>query len=129
VSTEYIPAEAEPAPYKILQALPKALDDNSSLKRASAEEITKQINTGGYLEEKAKPSLVAEMPNIMRAGGPGLRSPVLQPCSLELFWDADAGQISDGIDLGLNLGERRWYLLPDLAHGAGSQGRLGLAGG
>lgn len=48
---------------------------------------------------------------VMRAGGLGLRSPTLQPCSLELFWDADAGHISGGIDLGLNL-ERRGA--PDL---------------
>ena len=103
MSSEHLPTEDEPAPREVLQALQKALHDDSSLKRASAEELVRQLSIGGYLEAKASLSLVAEMLRIMRAGGLGLRSPVLQPCSLELFWDADAGQVSGGIDLGLNL--------------------------
>ena len=103
MSSEHLPTEDEPTPREILQALQKALHDNSSLKRASAEEVIRQISVGGYLKVRASPSLVAEMLRIMRAGGLGLRSPMLQPCSLELFWDADAGQVSGGIDLGLNL--------------------------
>jgi hypothetical protein len=51
------------------------------------------------------------MLKVMRAGGLGLRSPVLQPCSLELFWDTDAGHVSGSIDLGLNL---EWRGAPDL---------------
>jgi len=111
VSSEHLPTEDEPAPREILQALQKALHNNSSLKRASAEEVIRQISSGGYLEAKPSRSLVADMLKVMRAGGLGLRSPVLQPCSLELFWDADAGQVSGGIDLGLNL---EWRGAPDL---------------
>jgi len=103
VSSEHLPAEDEPAPREILQALQRALHDNSSLKRTSDEELVRQLSIGGYLEAKASPSLVADMLGVMRAGGLGLRSPVLSPCSLELFRDADAGQVSSGIDLGLNL--------------------------
>ena len=91
MSSEHLPTEVEPAPREILQALQKALDDNSSLKRAPAEEVTRQNNIGSYLEAKASPSLVADMLKVMRAGGLGLRSPMLQPCSLEIFWDASAG--------------------------------------
>ena len=61
MSSEHLPTEDEPAPREILQALQKALDDNSSLKRAPAEEVTRQINIGSYLEAKASPSLVADM--------------------------------------------------------------------
>jgi hypothetical protein len=111
VSSEHLPTEGEPTPREILQALQKALHDNSSLKRATTEEVVRQINIGGYLEAKASPSLVADMLKVVRAGGLGLRSPVLQPCSLELFWDASAGQVSGGIDLGLNL---EWRGAPDL---------------
>ena len=106
MSSEHLPTEDEPAPREILQALQKALRDNSSLKTSSAEEVTRQLSIGGYLEAKASPSSVAKMLKVMRVGGLGLRSPVLQPCSLEFFWDADAGQISSGIDLGLNLAWR-----------------------
>jgi hypothetical protein len=111
VSSEHLPTEGEPTPREVLQALQKALHDNSSLKRATAEEVVRQINIGGYLEAKASPSLVADMLKVVRAGGFGLRSPELQPCSLELFWDASAGQVSGGIDLGLNL---EWRGAPDL---------------
>lgn len=111
MSSEHLPSEHEPGLREILQALQKALHDNSSLKRASAEEITRQISIDGYPEAKAKPSLVEDMLEIMGARGLGLRSPVLQPYSLEFFWDADAGRVSGGIDLGLNL---KWRGAPDL---------------
>jgi hypothetical protein len=111
VSSEHPPSEDEPNPRETLQALQKVLHNNSSLKRASAGEVTRELNIGGYLEAKPSPSLVEEMLKIMRVGGLGLRSPELQPCSLELFWDADAGQVSGGVDLGLNL---EWRGAPDL---------------
>jgi len=111
VSSEHLPTEDEPTPRQILLALQKALQDNSSLKRASDEEVIRQLSVGGYLKAKVKPSLVADMLEIMRVGGLGLRSPVLQPCSLEEFWDADAGRVSGGVDLGLNL---EWRGAPDL---------------
>jgi hypothetical protein len=99
MSSEHLPTEDEPTPREVLQTVQKALHVNSSLKRATAEEVTRQIHIGGYLEARASPSLVADMLEVMRAGGLGLRSPELQPCSLELFWDGSAGQVSDGIDL------------------------------
>ena len=111
MSSEHLPTEDEPFPREILQALQKALHDNPSLKRASAEELAKQLSVGGYLKAKASPPLVADMLRIMKAGGLGLRSPVLQPCSLDYFRDADAGQVSGNIDLGLNL---EWRGAPDL---------------
>jgi hypothetical protein len=98
MSSEHLPTEDEPTPREVLQAVQKALHVNSSLKRATAEEVTRQIHIGGYLEARASPSLVADMLEVMRAGGL-LRSPELQPCSLELFWDGSAGHVSDGIDL------------------------------
>ena len=74
MSSEHLPTEDEPAPREVLQALQKALHDNSSLKRASAEELAKQLSVGGYLKAKASPPLVADMLRIMKAGGLGLRA-------------------------------------------------------
>jgi len=112
MSSEHLPTEHEPAPREILQALQKALHENSSLKRASAEVVKKQISIDGYPDAKVSSPLVADMLQIMRAGGLGLRSPVLQPCSLEFSWDTDEGRVSSRVDLGLNL---EWRGVPDLS--------------
>ena len=93
MSSEHLPTEDEPTPRKILQALQEAFHNNLSLKRASTEEIIRQISVGGYLKAKPSPSLVVDMLRVMWRGGFGLRSPVLEPCYLELFLEADAGQV------------------------------------
>ena len=111
MSSENPIAEDEPGPSEVLRALQEALSNESWLKRSSTEEVAKQLNVGGYLQGKPSSSLVAEMLRVMRAGGLGLRSPTLQPCSLEVYWDADAGHVSDGIEFGLNL---EWHGAPDL---------------
>jgi hypothetical protein len=77
--------EREPSPSEILRALQEAFSDDSGLKRSSAEEVTGQLNVGGYLQGKPSPSLVADMIEVMKAGDLGLRSPTLQPCSVVFF--------------------------------------------
>ena len=85
MSNEHIPAEDGPGPREILQALQEAFSRDSRLKRSSTEEVTRQLTIGGYLQGRPSPSLVADMLEVMRTGGLGLRSPALQPCSLEFF--------------------------------------------
>ncbi len=99
MSSKYLPTQDEPTPREILQALQKALHDNSSLKRASAEELARQLNIGGYLKAKPSPSLVADMLKVMWWGSFGLRSAVLEPCEVKWFWDR-------GINTALNLAWR-----------------------
>jgi hypothetical protein len=95
--------EHEPSPSEILRALQEALSKDSRLKRSSIEEVAKELSLGGYLQVKPSLLLVADMLEVMKMGGLGLRSPTLQPCSVEVFWDADAGRISSSVALGLNL--------------------------
>jgi hypothetical protein len=95
--------EHEPSPSEILRALQEALSNNSWLKRSSTEEVVRQLNLGGYLQEKPSLSLVEDMLEVMKDGGLGIRSPTLQPCSVESSWDADEGRVSGTWDLGLNL--------------------------
>jgi len=54
---------------------------------------------------------VADVLEILRAGGLGLRSPTLVPCSPELFWDDDRGSIVSNIDLRLGI---EWIGAPDI---------------
>jgi hypothetical protein len=111
VSSGYIQARDGPGPTEILQALRQALSDNSRLKRgAPTEEIATQLIIGGYLQEKPSLTLVEEMLEVLEAGGLGLRSPTLQPCSLEFFWDDDRGGLGN-IDLSMSI---EWVGAPDM---------------
>jgi hypothetical protein len=50
-----------PGPDEILGVLKKAIDENPALRRRPAEEISRELTRGGYLEEEPDPVLVAEM--------------------------------------------------------------------
>jgi hypothetical protein len=60
VSSGYIPPKDELGPRSVLQALQKALSDDSRLKRSSSEEVARQLDLRGNLQEKPSSSLVAE---------------------------------------------------------------------
>ena len=87
----------------VLHAIRQALFDDSSLKGgAPAEEIAEQLFVRGYLQEEPSLALVEQMMDVLEEGGLGLRSPTLQPCALEFFWDADAGRLRSNIDLSMS---------------------------
>lgn len=50
-----------PGPDEILDALKRAIGEDPDLRRKPAEEISRELALGGYLEEKPDPVLVAEM--------------------------------------------------------------------
>jgi hypothetical protein len=84
--------------------LRKAIADSSGLLQgAPVEEFAGHLVVGGYLQEEPPLTLMADVLEILEAGGLGLRSPELQPCSLEVFWDADAARISGNVDLSMSI--------------------------
>ena len=50
-----------PGPDRILEALKGLLGDDPGARRRPAEEVSKELVRGGYLEEEPDPVLVAEM--------------------------------------------------------------------
>jgi hypothetical protein len=50
-----------PDPDRILEALKGLLRDDPEARRRPAEEVSKELVRGGYLQEEADPVLVAEM--------------------------------------------------------------------
>ncbi len=50
-----------PDPDQILEALKRAVRDDPGLRERSAEEMSKELAQGGYLDEEPDPVLVAEM--------------------------------------------------------------------
>jgi hypothetical protein len=90
-------------PRQILRILQQAISGDSRLKRTSPEHIAKLLIGDGRLPEEISPKLVCEVLEIMREGGMGFREPELQPCSIEFFWDVEAGRVHDGIDLSMSV--------------------------
>lgn len=89
-------------PLQVLQVLQLAISHDSRLK-TPPEEIAKHLIHNGDLPMETPIELVNEMLGIMREGGVGLRSPKLQPCSIEFFWDPESGHVSDTIDLSMSV--------------------------
>ena len=50
-----------PDPDQILEALKEALRDDPGMRNRPAEEVSKELARGGYLDEEADSVLVAEM--------------------------------------------------------------------
>ncbi len=50
-----------PGPDRILEALKGLLRDDPEARQRSAEEVSKELVQGGYLQEEPDPVLVAEM--------------------------------------------------------------------
>jgi len=67
VSSGYIPAEGEPGPEEILDALREAIFDNPRLTEMPAEEVARQLVLDGYLQEEPSPVLVADMLDALEA--------------------------------------------------------------
>jgi hypothetical protein len=96
--------ESEPDPGEVLRALRKAIADASGLLMgASAEEYARHLVVGGYLQEQPPLYLVEGTLEILEHGGLGIRSPELQPCSLDVFWNHEQGQINPNIDLSMSI--------------------------
>ncbi len=94
----------QPAPREVFQALREAfVAANGRLMGASIEEIAEQLIVGGHLQTEPPLALVADVLDILEAGGLGIRSPSLHMCGLEASRDADEGQVSSNIDLSWSL--------------------------
>lgn len=102
--------ENEPGPRAVLQTLRDAIFYDSRLKTTSPKEITRQLINDGRLPAGTSLALVYELLEVLKAGGVGLRSPVLQPCALEVFWDHEVGDISPNLDLSMSID---WTGAPD----------------
>ncbi len=50
-----------PGPDRILEALKELLRDDPGARQRSAEEVSRELVRGGYLQEEPDPVLVAEM--------------------------------------------------------------------
>jgi hypothetical protein len=67
VTSGYIPAEGEPGPDEILQALREASSDNPRLTEMPPEEVARQLVLGGHLQQEPSPALVADMLDALEA--------------------------------------------------------------
>jgi len=61
-----------PGPDEIYEALRKAVRDDPHLQKRTAEEVSKELVRGGYLQEEPAAALVAE---VLRDVEAGVRSP------------------------------------------------------
>jgi hypothetical protein len=88
---------------EVLHSIRQALFDDSSLKGgAPAKEIAEQLFVRGYLQEEPSLALVEAMLEVLEQGSHGLRSPTLQPCAFEFFWDPDTDAVRSNIDLSMS---------------------------
>ena len=70
MTSGYIPPSGEPGPDEILAALKEAVREDPNLRERPAEEVSRELTRGGYLEEEPSPTLVAEMLGTLeREGG------------------------------------------------------------
>ena len=60
-----------PDPDRIMEALESALRDDPKMRERPAEEVTRELVRGGYLDEEPDPVLVAEMLGSIDPEGPG----------------------------------------------------------
>ncbi len=60
-----------PDPDRIMAALESALSDDPKMRERPAEEVTRELVRGGYLDEEPDPVLVAEMLGSIDPEGPG----------------------------------------------------------
>lgn len=61
MTSGYIPDHAEPGPDDILAALREAIREDPGLRERPAEDVSRDLARGGYLEREPSPTLVAEM--------------------------------------------------------------------
>jgi hypothetical protein len=61
VSSGYIPPKDESGPEEILDALREAIFGDPRLTEMPAEDVARQLDLGGHLQEEPSPVLVADM--------------------------------------------------------------------
>ncbi len=61
MTSGYIPPSGEPGPDEILAALKEAIREDPGLRERPAEDVSRDLARGGYLEKEPSPTLVAEM--------------------------------------------------------------------
>ena len=61
MTSGYIPDYGEPGPDEILAALREAVREDPGLRERPAEDVSRDLARGGYLESEPSPTLVAEM--------------------------------------------------------------------
>ena len=61
MTSGYIPASGEPGADEILAALKEAVRENPNLLESPAEDISRDLVHGGYLQREPSPTLLAEM--------------------------------------------------------------------
>jgi hypothetical protein len=94
---------AEPTAGDVIRALRQLRADNTAMRGAPIEEWTRQLLAGEYLQGEPSEELVAEMLGILERAGLGLRSPTLQPCALEFYWDYERDRLAPNIDLSMSV--------------------------
>ena len=68
MTSGYTPASGEPGPDEILAALEEAVREDPGLRERPAEEVSRELTSGGYLQEEPSPTLVAEMLGALERG-------------------------------------------------------------
>ena len=63
-----------PDPDRILEALKELLRDDPAARQRPAEEVSRELVRGGYLQEEPDPVLVAEMIEGLEAEGDSLQA-------------------------------------------------------
>jgi hypothetical protein len=74
VSSGYIPANDEPVPDEIAEALREAVFENPRLREMPAEEVARQLVLEGRLQQEPSSVLVAEMLEALEAEEEGFEA-------------------------------------------------------
>jgi hypothetical protein len=61
MTSGYIPASGEPGADEILAALKEAVREDPGLRERPAEDVSRDLVRGGYLQREPSPTLLAEM--------------------------------------------------------------------
>ncbi|MDP8925886.1 MAG: hypothetical protein M3M97_03025 [Actinomycetota bacterium] len=68
MSSGYIPPLGEPGLDEILAALKEATSEDPGLQKRPAEEVSRNLAHGGYLESEPSPTLATEMLEALERG-------------------------------------------------------------
>ena len=74
MSSGYIPANDEPGPDDIVEALREAVFENPKLREKPAGEVARQLVLEGRLQQEPSPVLVAEMLDALEAEEEGFEA-------------------------------------------------------
>jgi len=68
MTSGYIPASGEPGADEILAALKEAIREDPDLRNRPAEDVSRDLVHGGYLQREPSPTLLAEMLGTLERG-------------------------------------------------------------